>query len=268
MSLGPNTSSVQNIESQINESSKIKIRGLTLSYGDAPPVLDGLDLDVRAGELVCVVGPSGCGKSSMLNVVAGFLRGSSGEVRVDGEPVTGPDRRRLFIFQESGLFPWLTVGENVGLGLLDRPQAARAKVVAEKLDLVGLAGTEALYPAELSGGMKQRVELARALSADPDVLYMDEPFGALDFLTRIKVRQDLVRIWERARKTILFVTHDVDESVQLADRVVVLSRRPTTIRKVIEVDLPRPRDMSSAGYLAVRDEIFETMGLDHSGVER
>lgn len=247
---------------------RLSLRGLTLAYGGGEPVLSGLDLDIGEGELVCVVGPSGCGKSSLLNVIAGFLPATSGQVLVDGQPVQGPDRRRLFIFQDSGLFPWLTVGENVGLGLLGLPEAARAAAVAEKLEMVGLAGTEPRFPAELSGGMKQRVELARALAADPDVLYMDEPFGALDFLTRIKVRQDLVRIWERARKTILFVTHDVDESVQLADRVVVLSRRPATIRRIIPVDLPRPRDMSSAGYLAVRDAIFETMGLDHTGAER
>ncbi len=247
---------------------RLSLRGLTLSYGGGEPVLSGLDLDIGEGELVCVVGPSGCGKSSLLNVIAGFLPATSGQVLVDGQPVQCPDRRRLFIFQDSGLFPWLTVGENVGLGLLGLPEAARAAAVAEKLEMVGLAGTEPRFPAELSGGMKQRVELARALAADPDVLYMDEPFGALDFLTRIKVRQDLVRIWERARKTILFVTHDVDESVQLADRVVVLSRRPATIRRIIPVDLPRPRDMSSAGYLAVRDAIFETMGLDHTGAER
>ncbi len=252
----------------MSASPKIELRGVTLRYDEGEEVLAGLDLEVRAGELVCVVGPSGCGKSSLLNVVAGFLRPSAGQVLLDGEPVAGPDRRRLFIFQDSGLFPWLKVGENVGLGLLRAPAAERARIVAEKLDMVGLAGTEGLYPSELSGGMRQRVELARALAADPDVLYMDEPFGALDFLTRLKVRQDLVRIWERARKTILFVTHDVDESVQLADRVVVLSRRPAGIRRIIEVDLPRPRDMSSAGYLAVRDAIFETMGLDHAGLER
>lgn len=247
---------------------RVQIRGLTLSYGGAAPVIGGIDLDIAPGELVCVVGPSGCGKSSLLNVVAGFLPATSGEVRIDGEPVAGPDRRRMFIFQESGLFPWLTVGENVSLGLLHAPPASRAAAVAEKLSMVGLAGSEARFPAELSGGMKQRVELARALAADPDVLYMDEPFGALDFLTRIKVRQDLIRIWEASRKTILFVTHDVDESVQLADRVVVLSQRPATIRRIIPVDLPRPRDMSSAGYLSARDAIFETMGLDHTGVER
>lgn len=247
---------------------KLKIRDLRLSFGGGEPVLGGLNLDVQPGELVCVVGPSGCGKSTMLNVVAGFLAADGGEVLIDGQPVRGPDRRRLFIFQESGLFAWLTVGENVGLGLLALSASERAARIADNLAMVGLAGTERLFPAELSGGMKQRVELARALAADPDVLYMDEPFGALDFLTRIKVRQDLVRIWERARKTILFVTHDVDESVQLADRVVVLSRRPATVRRVIPVDLPRPRDMSSPAFIAIRDEIFETMGLDHSGLEQ
>jgi NitT/TauT family transport system ATP-binding protein len=134
--------------------------------------------------------------------------------------------------------------------------------------MVGLTGFERSYPHELSGGMKQRVELARALAANPDVLYMDEPFGALDFLTRLRMRQELVRIWQRERKTVLFVTHDVEESVQLADRVVVMSRRPARIRRIVDIDLPRPRDLDSPDYLRLRDEIFDTLGLDHSGTRR
>jgi NitT/TauT family transport system ATP-binding protein len=146
-----------------------------------------------------------------------------------------------------------------------RTKAEREETVAHYIEMVGLSGFERAYPHELSGGMKQRVELARALAANPDVLYMDEPFGALDFLTRLKMRQELVRIWQRERKTVLFVTHDVEESVQLADRVVVMSRRPATIRRIVEIDLPRPRDIDSPQYLLLRDEIFDTLGLDHGG---
>lgn len=247
---------------------RVQVRGLTLRYAGGEPVLEGVDLAVAPGEFVCIVGPSGCGKSSMLNVLAGFLPASAGEVRVDGQRVQGPHPKRLFIFQESGLFPWLTVRDNVALGLRDRPVAAQDAAVAEVLAQVGLAGQQLRYPAELSGGMKQRVELARALAADPDVLFMDEPFGALDFLTRLRMRQDLVHLWERTGKTVLFVTHDVDESVQLADRVIVLSGRPARVQQDIRVELPRPRDLSDPRYLAVRDRILEALGFDHTGVAR
>ncbi len=180
---------------------------------------------------------------------------------VEGQPVAGPDPRRIFVFQENGVFPWLTVQENVGFGLLRKSAAERAAIVAHYLEMVGLTGFERAYPRELSGGMKQRVEIARALAANPDIIYMDEPFGALDFITRLKMRADLVRIWQSEKKTILFVTHDIEEAVQLADRVLVMSKRPATIQRIIAVDLPRPRDLDSAGYLGTRDEIFSAMGM-------
>lgn len=252
---------------------KIAIRNVSMSFssqGNGQPltVLADVNLEVAAGEFVCWVGPSGCGKSTLLNIVGGFVRPTAGEVTIDGQPVTGPDVRRIFIFQETAVFPWLTVTENVGFGLLRRPRRERDAIVARYIDMVGLVGFERAYPHELSGGMRQRVELARALAANPDVLYMDEPFGALDYLTRLKMRSELVRIWQQERKTILFVTHDVEESVQLADRVVVMTRRPATIRRVIDVPLPRPRDPDSPEYLHTRDHIFDTMGLDHLGAER
>jgi len=227
------------------------------------PVLAHVDLEVNEGEFVCIVGPSGCGKSTMLNVVGGFLKPTRGCVRIDGTPVTGPDERRIFIFQENGIFPWLTVEENVGFGLFRKTVGERARIVEHYIDMVGLKGFEKSYPRELSGGMKQRVEIARALAANPDILYMDEPFGALDFLTRLKMRAELVRIWQREKKTVLFVTHDVEESVQLADRVVVMSQRPASIRTIIDVKLPRPRDIDAPEYLSLRDEIFDEMGLDY-----
>lgn len=252
----------------MNQHPKIHVRDLSMSFaggsnGAVIHVLEHIELTVSAGEFVCIVGQSGCGKSTLLNIMGGFLKPTSGEALVDGAPVTGPDIRRVFIFQENALFPWLTVKENVGFGLIRRPKPERDEAVAHYIEMVGLTGFERSYPHELSGGMKQRVELARALAASPDVLYMDEPFGALDFLTRLKMRQELIRIWQRERKTVLFVTHDVEESVQLADRVVVMSRRPATIRRIVDIDLPRPRDIDSPQYLLLRDEIFDTLGLDH-----
>jgi ABC-type nitrate/sulfonate/bicarbonate transport system ATPase subunit len=224
-------------------------------------VLENVNAEVAEGEFVCIVGPSGCGKSTLLNIVGGFLKPSAGEVLVEGEPVAGPDPRRIFVFQENGVFPWLNVRENVGFGLRRKGAAEKQEIVRHYTEMVGLTGFEAAYPAELSGGMRQRVEIARALAANPDIIYMDEPFGALDFITRLKMRADLVRIWERERKTILFVTHDIEEAVQLADRVLIMSRRPSTIQEVIEVNLPRPRDLDSPGYLEKRDRIFAAMGM-------
>ncbi|MBX3352269.1 MAG: ABC transporter ATP-binding protein [Phycisphaeraceae bacterium] len=224
-------------------------------------VLERVSLTVEHGEFVVIVGPSGCGKSTLLNIIGGFLQPSRGSAIVEGEPVAGPDPRRIFVFQENGVFPWLTVEQNIGFGLGEKPPAERDEIVRHYTDMVGLTGFERSYPRELSGGMRQRVEIARALAADPDIIYMDEPFGALDFITRLKMRSDLVSIWQRERKTILFVTHDIEEAVQLADRVLVMSRRPATIREEIVVDLPRPRDLDSPGYLKARDRIFESMGM-------
>jgi ABC-type nitrate/sulfonate/bicarbonate transport system ATPase subunit len=193
--------------------------------------------------------------------VAGFLDATSGKVLVEREPVRGPDPRRIFVFQENGVFPWLNVRENVGFGLRKQSRAQRDHTIARYIDMVGLAGFESAYPHELSGGMRQRVEIARALAANPDIIYMDEPFGALDFLTRLKMRADLVRIWQSEKKTILFVTHDIEEAVQLADRVLVMSPRPATIQEVVDIDLPRPRHLDSRGYLEKRDRIFRVMGM-------
>ncbi len=184
---------------------------------------------------------------------------------MEGAAVHGPDAGRIFVFQENGVFPWLTVEENIGFGLLARPREEREKRVEHYTSMVGLTGFEKAYPRELSGGMRQRVEIARALAAEARVLFMDEPFGALDFLTRLKMRQDLIRIWKAERKTVLFVTHDIEEAVQLADRVLVMSNRPATIQEEVMVNLPRPRDLDSPGYLAARDRIFSIMGMDAHG---
>ena len=226
-------------------------------------VLDNVSLEVGKGEFVCLLGPSGCGKSTMLNVIAGFLTPTSGRVLIDGQAVRGPDRRRVFVFQERGVFPWLTVEGNIGFGLFDLPQAERETRIAHYVEMVGLKGFEKAYPRELSGGMKQRVEVARALAVDPDMLYLDEPFGALDSITRLVMRSELLRIWEAERKTIIFVTHDIDEAVQLSDRVIVLSARPAKIQTIVDIDMPHPRDISSPRYLELRDGILDAIGLAH-----
>jgi len=246
--------------------SKLAIRGLSMTFRgelDDVRVLEDLALDVREGEFVCILGPSGCGKSTLLNIVAGFLPPTAGSVRIDGEEVRGPDPRRIFVFQERGVFPWLTVEGNIGFGLGRLSRTERERRVAHYVQLVGLKGFEKAYPHELSGGMKQRAEVARALAVDPDMLYLDEPFGALDSITRLVMRGELLRIWQTEKKTILFVTHDIEESVQLADRVVVLSARPARIRRIVEIELPHPRDLSSRRYLELRDGIFEEIGLAH-----
>ena len=229
--------------------------------GDDIAVLDNISANVAQGEFVCLVGPSGCGKSTLLNIVGGFIEATSGEVLVEGEPVRGPDPRRIFVFQENGVFPWLNVRENIAFGLRNQSEEKRRQIVAHYVAMVGLTGFEQAYPRELSGGMRQRVEIARALAANPDIIYMDEPFGALDFITRLKMRADLVRIWQSEKKTILFVTHDIEEAVQLADRVLVMSQRPATIQEIVEIDLPRPRDLDSPRYLEKRDQIFRIMGM-------
>jgi NitT/TauT family transport system ATP-binding protein len=243
----------------------VELRDVWMSFpgkaeGEPVHVLERIDLSVMKGEFVCIVGPSGCGKSTLLNIVGGFLPHTRGQVLVEGQPVHGPDARRIFVFQENGIFPWLTVTDNILFGL-DRDNPRREELLNHYVEMVGLKGFEKAYPRELSGGMRQRVEIARALAASPDIIYMDEPFGALDFLTRLKMRTDLIRIWQEERKTILFVTHDIEEAVQLADRIIVMSRRPASVQEVVTVDLPRPRDLDSREYLATRDRIFGIMGL-------
>jgi ABC-type nitrate/sulfonate/bicarbonate transport system ATPase subunit len=240
----------------------VELRDVSMHFGSTR-VFEHINLDVREGEFVCILGPSGCGKSTVLNIAAGFLEPSEGEVRIDGAKVTGPDARRIFVFQERGVFPWLTVEGNIAFGLGKLDGAERERRVAHYVKLVGLSGFETAYPQELSGGMKQRLEVARALAVNPDVLYLDEPFGALDSITRLVMRGELLRIWQAEKKTILFVTHDIEESVQLAGRVVVMSTRPATIQRIVPIDIPHPRDLSSRRYLELRDAIFEEIGLAH-----
>jgi NitT/TauT family transport system ATP-binding protein len=231
--------------------------------GKQTSVLEDISLEVGKGEFLCLLGPSGCGKTTLLNIMAGFLSPTHGDVRVGGEIIHGPDPRRIFVFQERGVFPWLTVEGNIGFGIAGLPRKEREQRIRHYIQMVGLEGFEKSYPSDLSGGMKQRLEVARALAVNPDMLLLDEPFGALDSITRLTMRRELLRIWEAERKTIIFVTHDIDEAVQLADRVIVMSARPATIQQIVTIDISHPRDISSPRYLELRDGIFQQIGLAH-----
>jgi len=231
--------------------------------GKSTPVLNDVNFTVAKGEFLCIVGPSGCGKSTLLSAIGGFLSPTGGEIRIDDESVKGPDPRRIFVFQERGVFPWLTVEGTIEFGLFKLSRAERSRRVQHYIKMVGLVGFEKAYPAELSGGMKQRLEVARALAVNPDMLLLDEPFGALDSITRLIMRGELLRIWREERNTVIFVTHDIDEAVQLADRVAVMSGRPANIQKIVNIDIPHPRDISAPRYLELRNGILEQLGLAH-----
>jgi len=232
--------------------------------GTSVSVLEDIDLEVSDGEFICLVGPSGCGKSTLLNVMGGFLPPTTGSLSIDGAVVHGPDPRRILVFQEHGVFPWLTVEGNIGFGLSRLSRAERDQRIAHYVQMVRLQGFEQTYPSDLSGGMKQRLQVARALAVNPDVLYLDEPFGALDSITRVIMRGELLRIWQTERRTIIFVTHDVDEAVQLADRVVVLSSRPAKIQDILTIDIAHPRNISSPRYLEHRDDLLKKIGLAYT----
>ena len=226
----------------------IEARYLTLTFRpknrDPVTALQGFDLQVSQGEFLSLVGPSGCGKSTFLNVLLGLLKPDSGELNLNGKQIDGPGQERAMVFQEFGLLPWRTVLANVELGLELKGVAPslRRERALDLIKLVGLEGFQDHYPHELSGGMKQRVGLARALATEPEVLLMDEPFAALDAQTRDLMQAELLQIWERTRKTVLFVTHSIEEAAYLSDRVVVMTARPGRMKSVIEIDLPRPRD--------------------------
>jgi len=218
--------------------------------------LQGIDLNIRKGEFVCIVGSSGCGKSTLLRIIAGLENGYSGEVRIGERRISGPGLDRGMVFQEHRLIPWLTVEQNVSFGLNGLENGHRAAIVREHLKLVGLSSFAKSLPHQLSGGMAQRVAIARALVNNPELLLLDEPFGALDAFTRIQMQQEVLRIWEVERTTMVLVTHDIDEAIFLGDRVVVMSNRPGTVKKTITVHLPRPRDRSSYEFVQIRKEIY------------
>lgn len=246
---------------------KVGLHNVCLSYraqdGQKLLALDNIHLEVRAGEFVCIVGPSGCGKSTLLHLVAGLQAPTSGEIMVDGKPVEGPGTDRILIFQDHGLFPWLTVGQNVefGMKMKGMPKVERKERTAHYLQLVHLAKFHDSYIHQLSGGMRQRVAIARALATEPDVLLMDEPFAALDAQTRDLLHDELERIWSETGCTIIFVTHNVREAVRLGDRVVLLTFRPGRVKTEFPIALQRPRSLEdpevALAARAVLDELRE-----------
>jgi NitT/TauT family transport system ATP-binding protein len=245
---------------------KLEVRGLNKRFADLP-VLQGIELDIEAGEFVALVGPSGCGKTTFLRIVAALEPATAGTVLIDGEPSARPGGKRGFVFQNDSLLPWRTVLGNALIG----PEVAGRLGPKERertlalLRLVGLAGFEGYYPRQLSGGMRQRVNLARALAIDPEVLLMDEPFAALDAQTREIMQTELLRIWEEGRKTVLFVTHQIDEAVFLADRVLVFARRPGRVQESVVIALPRPRALAikrTPEFVAYVDRIWRLIEDD------
>ena len=233
------------------------VRKVFTAGGREVVALDGIDLEVARGELLCLLGPSGCGKSTLLNAIAGFSPPTSGGLEALGRPVRGPGPERAMVFQEYALFPWMTVEQNVafGLELAGAAPDRRARTVGGLLDRLGLAEFRDRFPKDLSGGMRQRVAIARALAIDPPMLLMDEPFGALDALTRRSLQDELLRLWAEDRKTIVFVTHGIEEALYLGDRVVVMTYRPGTVKRIVPVTLPRPRDPASAEFNALKREL-------------
>jgi len=253
-------------------SSKIVARGVRMDYtvrSDAGQtedvaVLRDFDLDIREGEFLSVLGPSGCGKSTFLSILAGLTERTGGNIRIDGQALAGINPHQGVVFQGYALFPWRTVLENIEIGLEIRgvPKAERRRIAQEHLELVGLTGAGARYPHEISGGMKQRVAIARSLAYKPDVLLMDEPFAALDAQTREILQGELLRIWEQYRKTIVFITHSLDEAIFLADRIAVMTRRPGSVKQILEVPLPRPRLpelRNSEAFVALRQQAWDIL---------
>lgn len=257
---------------------KVALEGISLSYkttsGERLLALDNISLEVKPGEFLCVVGPSGCGKSTLLHLIAGLQPQTSGKVLVDGVPVSGPGTDRILIFQELGLFPWLTVGGNVefGMKMKNVPKVERKEKVQYYLRLVHLSNFRDSYIHQLSGGMRQRVALARALATEPDVLLMDEPFAALDAQTRDLLHDELERIWAETGRTIIFVTHNVREAARLGDRVVLLTFRPGRVKQEFSVNVPRPRQMEQPDVArtardildCLRDEINKSLEAEYA----
>jgi NitT/TauT family transport system ATP-binding protein len=237
------------------------LRKVFWSEGREVVAVHDFALEVGSGEFVCLLGPSGCGKSTFLNIVAGFIPATAGTLLLDGRPVTGPGPDRGVVFQEHALFPWLSVEDNIGFGLRMRGvgRIARQPVVRRYTDLVGLTGFERSFPKDLSGGMRQRVAIARALANDPKMLLMDEPFAALDAQMRRLLQDELIKIWQGTRKTVLFVTHSLEEALRLSDRVIVMTARPGTVRAVVPVTAARPRDEGSPEFLGARQRIHRML---------
>lgn len=231
-------------------------------------VLDNISLTIEKGDFICLLGPSGCGKSTLLNIIAGFEAASHGTVTIDGKEVTEPNIRHVTIFQNYGLLPSRNVQKNIELGLeaLKLKKKQRSEVSEKYMELVGLTQFRKSHPHQLSGGMQQRVALARALAVNPDILFMDEPFGALDAITRIKMQNEILSITKSQRKTVIFVTHDIEEAVYLADRIVIMTPNPGKIKTIIPVVLPTNHDRTSDEFIAIRDKVFDAFDMKESVV--
>jgi ABC-type nitrate/sulfonate/bicarbonate transport system ATPase subunit len=243
---------------------KIEIDGISKGFptkNGALPVVDSVDIKVADGEFVAIVGPSGCGKSTLMSMVAGFTRPDAGTIRIDGVDRDQPSSRGILISQHGSVFPWLTVQENLTFGLNGQAQTEKKKLANHYAEIVGLKGFEQSYPHELSGGMLKRAELARALVVKPDILYMDEPFSALDALMSLRIRKELLRILSEERHTVMLITHDVEEAIHLADRILVLSPRPARIQARFDVDLPHPRKLTSPEAQALRAAVLRELGV-------
>jgi len=247
---------------------KIEVSGLSKSFDSDQgrlSVVDDVSFTVRDGEFVAIVGPSGCGKSTLMNMMAGFIEPDAGSVSVDGVVRSRPDSRGIMISQQGSVFPWLTVRENLMFGLNGHAPANKATIADRYAAIVGLKGFESSYPHELSGGMLKRAELARALVVKPEILYMDEPFSALDALMSLRMRNELLRILAEEHHTVMLITHDVEEAIHVADRILVLSPRPMRIQAVFAVPLPHPRRLSSPQAQELRMAILRELGVEHFG---
>ncbi|HBL48999.1 MAG TPA: nitrate ABC transporter ATP-binding protein [Syntrophomonas sp.] len=251
-----------------DDGSLIQIEALNKTFiserGNEVPALSDNSFNIKENDFVCIVGPSGCGKSTLLRIVAGLETSSSGRVLFKGQPHDKPTQKIGMVFQQYSLLPWRTVEENIVLGMEFRKEGKRTKVACADryLKLIGMENFRHAYPYELSGGMQQRVAIVRALANDPEVLLMDEPFGALDAHTRIIMQRELLRIWEQNKKTVLFVTHSVDEAIYLADRIVVMTARPGTVKEIMEVNIPRPRSRANSLYGQMADEILRMLEVE------
>ena len=246
---------------------KIEVNGISKEFPSNDGelrVVEEVSLTVGDGEFVAIVGPSGCGKTTLMNMVAGFVQPDSGSILIDGVPRTKPNAKGILISQQGSIFPWLTVQQNLMFGLNDHPQADKKGVADHYAAMVGLKGFESSYPHELSGGMLKRAELARAFAVKPEILYMDEPFSALDALTNLRMRNELLRILEEERHTVMLITHDVEEAIHLADRIMVLSPRPTRIQAMFKVELPHPRRLTSPEVQELRVAILHELGVDRN----
>lgn len=244
----------------MEEVKKVKVRALDLSkqFGDLK-VLDHISFDVMDGEFLCVVGPTGCGKTTFLNCLTSLYQASSGQILVDGEPVNLKKHHVAYIFQENSVMQWLTVEQNIAFGLQTKnlSKAEKQNSVEEFMEIVGLTKYRGYYPRQLSASMIQRVSIARAFASKPELLLMDEPYGQLDLILKYKLEDELIKLWERTKTTVIFITHNIEEAVYLGQRILVLTNKPTTVKQFVDVDLPHPRDLSSPQFVRLRNEVTE-----------